>query len=341
MKVKINGAEVDLLTVGAGGALAASGSVAARLLNSGMRTNALRTLATLRKEEWIELDNAIIEAAKPRLTGVADLERLGLTFNMKNGLGSTVLEYEDLGEMTPAELNMDGVTRGRNDRVEYTLKYLPLPLAHKSFFINIRVLAASRMRGDPLDTTQAEQASRTVADLWEDMLFNGCNSFAFGGGIIYGYCDHPQRIGYVLAKPWTAATGTEILADVRAMKQASINRMQYGPWILYIPTEYETVLDDDFKAESDKPVRQRIKEISGISDIKVADHLTAGNVVLAQMRRETVRWVKGMKLTNVEWQTEGNMIFNHKVMGIGVPQIRADQNGNCGIVHGRYVDSET
>jgi hypothetical protein len=36
----------------------------------------------------------------------------------------------------------------------------------------------------------------------------------------------------------------------------------------------------------------------------------------------------------VEWQTEGGLITKYKVMTIQVPQVRADQDGNSGIVHG-------
>jgi hypothetical protein len=335
MKVRLTDG-LDVISAGPGGAVA-HGDAATRLLAGGMRVNGLRTLATLRKEEWVQFDEAVLTAARSRLIGVADLQSRRLTHDIKNGLGTTILEYEDVSEMTPAELNMDGVTRGRDDRVEYSLKYLPLPLAHKSFKINIRVLNASRTRGESLDTTQAEVASRTVAELQEGLLFHGYNSFTYGGGILYGYCDFPSRIGYPIGIPWTAATGEQILADVIDMKQASINRKHYGPWVLYIPTNSETVLDNDFKANSDKPLRQRILDLQGIEAIKVADHLQAHNVVLVEMKKETIRWVNGLPFTNVEWQSEGNMIFHFKVMAIGVPQPRADQEGNCGIVHGVYT----
>lgn len=74
-------------------------------------------------------------------------------------------------------------------------------------------------------------------------------------------------------------------------------------------------------------------KISGILDVKVIDTLPADNVLLVQMTSDVVRLVRGMGLQNVEWQTEGNFITKYKVMTIQVPQIRADQNGNSGIVH--------
>lgn len=337
----------------------ATGSVAQRLMANGMNKEVLKPWigndgnsyvtmivngqpkaiqvanATLRKDEWKHLDEAVVPAARQRLTGVADLYSKGLVYQIGNGLGKTVLEYEDLSEMTDAEMSMDGVNRTQKDRPNYDLKYLPLPIVHKDFSFNARVLAASRTTGDPLDTTSAEQAARTVAEKLESMLFLGTSSYSFGGGTIYGYMDHPQRNEVTLAAHWDASgtTGEDILDDCRAMKQASIDARHYGPWVLYVPVGYETVLDDDFKANSDKTIRQRILEIQGITEVKVSDKLTADNVLLVQMSSDVVRIVEGMAIQTLEWNAEGGLVHNFKVMAIMVPQIRADQYGNSGIVH--------
>jgi len=311
------------------------GTTAQKLLNSGMNVNSLRTNDTLRKDEWKDMDKAVLKVAQERLVGVADLKSRGLTFGISNGMGKTVLEYEDVSDIEAAEVSMDGVTAGKNDRVVYDIKYLPLPIIHKDFQITVRVLNASRTTGESLDFTMAELSSRQVAEKAEEILFQGLNTYTFGGGAVYGYVDQPNRNIGSLTANWddSASSGETILNDVRAMKQAAIDAKHYGPYMLYVPTNYETTLDDDFKANSDKTIRQRILEISGIVDIRVADKLASDNVLLVQLTTDVVRWVEGMPLTTVEWQTEGNMIFHFKVMMIGVPQIRADQEGNSGVVH--------
>ncbi len=344
----------DAVAMGDDG-MQAMGSVGQRLLSNGMSSSSLRpwigadghsyinvngvavraNAATLRKDEWKQYDTAVVEAARQRMVGVGDLVSRGLTYTISNGLGTTVLEYEDMSDMEAAEINMDGVTRGQKDRVEYGIKYLPLPIVHKDFQINARVLNASRTTGQPLDTTQAALAGQVVAEKIESILFTGSSTYTFGGGTIYGYMDFPYRSTVTLTQNWDASgkTGAEILTDVMSMKQASINDRHYGPWVLYVPTGYETVLDEDHKAESDSTVRERILRIAGITDVKVSDKLTANNVLLVQMTADTVRMVSGMPVTPVEWSTEGGMIFNYKVMTIQVPQIRADQNNRSGIVH--------
>lgn len=325
-----NQAEIDGIHGGK-----AYGNTAQRLLNNGMNVNSLRTNDTLRKDEWKELDETVVQIATQRLVGVSDLVSRGLVHNIGNGLGTTVLEYEDASNMEDAEVSMDGATQGQEDRVEFDIKSLPLPLTHKNFKINVRVLEASRKLGQSLDTTQAAIASRLVAEKVEDTLFNGLSAYTFGGGTIRGYTDHPNRNTVTLAVQWdaSAATGDTVLNDVIAMKQASIDDRHFGPWMLYIPTNYDTKMDEDFKTNSDKTIRQRVREIEGIEDVKVADKLSDDNVVLVELAPETARMVIGLQPTTVEWQTEGGMIFHFKVMSIMVPQIRTDQDLRSGIIH--------
>ena len=336
----------------------ASGPVAARLLANGMNVNALRLWkepdgrsfitnaagkaehiitanATLQKDEWKHLDDAVVQIARQRLVGVNDLRSRGLVYDIPNGLGAMILEYEDVGDMGAAEINMDAVTRGRSDRLEFDLNYLPLPVVHKDFQINSRVLAASRNRGMPLDVAQAQFAARKVAEKVEEILFTGASSYAFGGGTLFGYMDFTHKNDVTLSINWddSGGTGAVILADVLAMKQASIDDQHFGPWILYVPTNYDATMDDDFKANSDLTIRDRLKQIGGIEDVKAADYLTDDNVILVEMQADTVRMVQGLDVTTVEWQTEGGMIFHFKVMAILVPQLRADQGDKCGIIH--------
>lgn len=316
------------------------GTTAQRLMASGLNVNSLRTNTLLRKEEWIHYDKAVIEAAQQRMVGVADLYSRGLVYRIGNGLGKTVLEYEDASDMAAASVSMDGVTRGRNDRVAFGINYLPLPITHKDWNLSIRVLNASRSgnadtgNASNLDTTQARLAALKVSEAIETYLFNGSSGFTFGGGTIYGYLDAPNANTGSLAYPWddSSATGTTILSDVQAMKQASINDRHYGPWMLYVPTAYDTILDNDFKANSDKTIRQRVKEVAGILDVKVADKMTDGKVVLVQMTSDVTRIVEGMPMTNVEWTTDGGMISQFKVMAIMVPHVRCDQDDRSGVV---------
>jgi len=300
------------------------------------------TTATLRHDEWKQLDAAIMEVSRQRLGGIADLEAAGLIYNLGNGLGTTVLEWHDVSDAMEAVMTMDGITRGNNDRPVFQHNYLPIPIIHVDYEINTRVLAASRNLGNPLDTTSAERAARRILEKLERILFTEDTAYSYGDtdsrsrNAIYGYLNFPDRNLVNLSIPWNASamTAAGILQDCLEMKQASINAYHYGPWKLYIPTAYETVLDDDYDTQTPgTTIRERILKIAGINEIKVIDTLPADNVLLVQMTSDTVRLVKGMGLQNVEYAVEAGMATKYKVMTIQVPQIRSDQNGKCGIVH--------
>lgn len=301
--------------------------------------------ATLRPDEWKLLDEAVQEPLRYRLGGVDDLISKGLVYNLGNGLGTTVLEWHDVSDAMEAELTMDGITRAKNDRVTYQHNYLPLPILHADYQINTRELETSRRMGNPLDTTLAERASRRMVEKMEDMLFTDV-TYSYGEkdsrnrNTIYSYVNYPDRIPVNLSIPWdnSACTGKMIVQDILEMKQAAIESYHYGPFQLYIPTAYETVLDEDYVGSNpdtapNTTVRQRILAIAGILGIKVVDTLAADNVLMVQMTKDVVRLVRGMAIQNVQWAEEGNMITKYKVMTIQVPQIRSDINGKCGIVH--------
>ncbi len=298
------------------------------------------TNATLRRDEWKQLDDALLEISQYRLGGIDDLIRYNCVYNLGNALGTTVLEWHDISDAMEAVVSMDGITRGTNDRVKFQTNYLPIPIIHSDYEINLRELEASRKLGNPLDVTAAQRAARKVQEKLESMLFTD-TTFSFGTAddrsrnTIYSYINHPDINSVNLSVPWDASgcTAAMILQDVLEMKQASINAYHYGPWILYIPTAYETVLDDDYDTTTPgTTIRERILKIAGIKEVKVIDTLPDDHVLLVQMTPDVVRLVRGLGLTNIEWSEEGKFVTKFKVFTIQVPQIRSDQDGHTGIV---------
>jgi len=313
----------------------AFGAVAQALMAHNMNPRGLRTNDTLRKDEWKALDEELVKIATLRLPVARGLISRGLVYNINDGLGTTVLQYEKESDMSAAELNMDATTTGSEDRATYEIASLPLPVTHKSFRLNIRVLNASRKLGQAMDTTNVAIAMRKVAELIEDVTVNGSGTFTYGGGSLYGMANFPSRNQVTLAANWddSAKTGAMILDDVIDMKQASLDDRHYGPWGLYVPTNYEAKLDEDFKANSDLTIRQRLEQVNNIEFVQVADKLTADNVLLVELMPETMRMVVGLQPQVVEWESHGGLQSHFKVISIMVPQPRADKDGRCGIVH--------
>ncbi|MEE9356512.1 MAG: major capsid protein [Methylococcaceae bacterium] len=288
--------------------------------------------ATLRYDDWKQFDDAVLKASRTRLTGIQDLIDNGLTYSLGNGMGTMVLQGSTASDAMEAELSMSGKRKSPGDRINYEPTYLPLPIAHSDFELDSRVIEAARMNNHPIDTSSIEQGVRKVNEKLESMLFTNV-TYAFGGGTIYSYLNEPNinTISFSTAN-WLTAIPAAVKNDVLALKQASINAKHYGTWMLYIPTAYEVLLDDDYDVTTPgKTIRQRILQIEGINGVKVVDTLPANTVVLAQMTSDVVRLVQGMPVQTLQWKTGDEFTNYFKVMAIQVPQVRSDQDGNSGV----------
>lgn len=325
-------AEVDIVTQ-SGGGLQGSGSVAIRLMESGFNVQALRTQDYLTKDAWTNFDNKIIEIARQRLIGVADLIERGLTYDVPNAMGVTRIEWERMGDMGPADMNMAGVTEGRNDTLGFDLVGMPLPIVHKDFWINIRKLTASRNSGTPLDTTQAEICARKVSERIESMLFLGDTTLGTNNQI-YGYATAPDRITGSTTTSWATATGDQIVADVLAMIGAAKAKEMHGPFMFYVNYTAMTNLGNDYKANSDKTILQRVLEIPGVAGIKESYYVPNADTVFAvQLTSDVVDVIDGIQPTMVQWDSLGGMRQNFKVLAIMVPRVKSTITTQSGIIH--------
>ena len=310
---------------------------AARFEAAGLNVDSLRTLDTLRRDEWVEFDNVLVEEGLIRMPAVGDLMGRGLSRTIANGIGKTAFEYERVGDMTPAIMSMTGLVRSDNDRVEFDNSRLPLPLTHKDFFLDRRVLAASRERGEPLDTLQARIAGRKVSELVEYTLLNG-SAKQYGGVGIYGYTTVPQRleVDFTDGKSWDDATktGAGYVADIQAMKSGLAARRFHGPFMIYIPADADTNLDADYSTvKGEGTIRARLSQINQIQGIQVSDQLETGQVVMVQMTPDVVQMIVGENLQTIQWDVQGGFGINFKAFTIMVPILRYNSAGQTGIVH--------
>lgn len=294
--------------------------------------------ATLRKDQWKLIDQAVIAAAKPRLRAVADLRQAGLVFNLPNGMSKTVLETETQSDISEATISMDGVRQSENDRPVYELNNLPLPIIHKDFYYTARQIATAANSGSPLDTTTAELAARRVAEAAEKLLIGTYGTYKFGGGEIFGYKNFPHRLTKAMTLPTASGWIPEVaVQEVLNMRLQAQQAHHYGPYRLYCSLPWDEFLDKDYSdKKGSNTLRERLLQIRGIDAVETLDYLnsTGYEMILVQMTSDVVREVIGMDIVTVQWATEGGMKVNFKVMAIMVPQLRADQNLRTGIVHG-------
>lgn len=312
---------------------------AAGLLAAGLNVNALRTNNVLRKEEWVELDQRVVEIARAQLVGIEDLRTRGLTLEL-GGLGTLYSQYEAQSDMTPATINMTAVNPADRDRLEFELRTVPVPVTFKEFNLDIRVLEASRRLGNSLDYSQGVVAARRVADGLEGMLFRGA-TITVDGNPIYGYTTHPHRNTGAATGPWNVLANIypTVLNMIRDMDAVHMR----GPYVLYVAGNVWPDLLQIYEDGSGQTARTRILEnIPALGDIKTSYELLPGEAVLVQMAVETVDLAIAQDIATVEWESRGGWLTHFMVLGVMVPRIKSDHSGRCGIVHysGLHVDDE-
>lgn len=306
--------------------------------------NSIMTNATsLRKDEWLQLDNVIIRAARQRLRAWQDLAASN-TYTIPNGMSKMVLEHETMSDPGEAVVDMDGLSEGRSDSPKFQLEGLPLPITHSDFWFSQRRLAISRTGGMPLDTSMGEAAGRRVAEMIEKTLIGTVTGATYGAAAdygrtptVYGYTNFTSRITRTSMTAPTGSNGSAVLTSWLNLRDDLYDANFFGPFMVYTSTDYDQYLDNLFSTTepSAGTLRSRLLQIDGIRGIRRLDYLTnTFTVLMVQMTPDVARAVNGMDITPVQWESQGGMRLNFKVMAIQVPQLRADYNGNCGIAHG-------
>ncbi len=303
---------------------------------------------TLRKEEWIELDKVILRQARARLRAWGDLAAAN-SFGGFNGMSKMTLEYEAMNDPGEARVDMDGLTDGRTDTPLFKLRSIPLPITHSDFWYSQRRLAVSRNTGTPLDTTMGEAAGRRVAEMIEKTTIGTETGVTFGTvasgptahdgtSTVYGYTNIGARI---IKTNLTIPLGTNpeaTVADILAMRSTMYDNFFYGPFMIYNSIDWDKWLDNDYArlggSNANMTLRDRIRKIEGIQDVRRLDFLTnTYTLLMVQMTSDVARAVNGMDITTVQWESQGGMRLNFKVMCIQVPQLRYDYRGIAAITH--------
>ena len=332
-------------------------STADLLLNHGV-TSIVHNATVLTVRQWVTLTTVVQTAFRQRLRAWTDLEA-AVPYGGFNGYETLALEYQTMSDPGEATMDFDGLSQGRGDQPVFGLAGLPMPITHCDFNFGDRTLAISRARGGtPINTRMAEAAGRRVAEMVEKTLIGTVtgpvlgsavtgiagNAYQLNAGGVYGYLTHPNRnIKTNITAPttggWVGKTlVNEILAAMEQMRGDGV----YGPFMVYTSTDWDQYLDGDYLLNSTATsnptttIRERVKEISEITDIRRLDYLDSATnpftMVIVAMTSDKIQAVTGMDIQTLQWPTMGGAQINFKVMCIKVPLIYTDHDGNCGVL---------
>lgn len=288
--------------------------------------------SALRKDEWQELDEIVVEAAGQGTTMLADLPK-----KTHESIGVLVAQYNTQSQLTEADVTMTGRSRGQMDAVDYNLVSVPIPVVFKEIELGERELVSSRRLGSGLDTASVFEATRVVVEKLADMLYNGFTSISFNGATIYGLSNHPN-LNSVSGSDW--GTISNIHPNVVAMIGASLADNYRGPWTLDVATtQYGQMLARYTDGSSNNAFDELLK-IPNLDSIVQADQLTDGSAILRQNGRNVLEWqqvnlggqnVNGIQIALLEWMSGDGMVHHMKVMAIASPIVKADYETQSGI----------
>lgn len=289
--------------------------------------------ATLMKEQWLMMDEAVVRAARPLLRVWGDISSAGLTMTVPNGMAYTVIQHQSMTDAGNAQLSMDGLAKAQRDRTTFDLVNLPLPIVHSDFSFSLRELMVSRNSRMPLDTTMVEQSTRKCVELIEKLTLGTLSSYSYGGGTVYGLTNFPSRITKTITLPtnpaWTPETlVNEVLDGIQSLQDIFFN----GPYMVWASPGWTKYLDADYaQTYGGKTLRQRLRDIEDIVMWNKADFLSGFKILIVQRSPDVVQAVTGLRLQTMQWDSEGGMQKNFKVMGIMVPRLKKNSDGNTGI----------
>jgi len=286
--------------------------------------------ALLRKDEWLELDTAVLDTVKTGLVGIDDLINAGLTRRL-GGLGTLLAGYEQVNEMTEADVSMDADVPGEEDAVEFDTVYVPIPIIHKDFRISLRKLEASRKLGETIDVTQARAATRVVREKIESMLFDG-HAKQLGGYTIEGYTNATYRVQDTAVGDFgTAGNGYKTM--VKALNAMAALGYE-GPFNVYLAsTQYGELLNLLGSVNDYNELTVIERQLPQISSVKRAHTLTAGEMVMVQMTSDVVDLAIAEDIAPIQWDEMGGMLTRFRVMTALAPRVKYDANNHSGVLH--------
>lgn len=302
---------------------------------------------TLRKGEWIQMQEAVVRATRTRLRAWTDLVASSSVGGF-NGMAKETYEYEAMSDPGSAVKDMDMLSEERNDAPLFNITSIPLPITHAGFYFSSRRLASSRNTGQPLNTTMAEACGRRIAEMVEDTTIGNITGLTAGTETAgygthrgtsteYGYTNFPYR---VTKTDLTTPDGTNpeaVKQDVIEMRETMYANGYYGPFVVYHSTPYDAYLDDDYfrtgSTAIQRTTRERIMAIEGISSIRRLDRLTTGyRLIMVQMTSDVAQAINAMDITTFQYETRGGAQQNYRIACIWVPLLKAPYNGVAGII---------
>lgn len=317
----------------------------AQMMASPQQRKRIRANASLPKEAWVGIEDAVYPAMDDVLTVVADLRDNGLTYS--ETIDNKVTEWHKQDYESEATISMEPETETSEGNVEYDLDGSPLPLIHSDFSIGFRESgsdggAGTGMAGQDLETLNAEGSARAVAEAAERLTLYGWEPTISGdslggtqdGYTMYGLTNHPSAHTGTLSD-WITEPD-QIRSDLkdamaRDIKDDNFRPTNQGYWC-YVGEGLEDVLEDpDPEGTGDRLIRDRIENLNFVGNLQVSEFLEPDAVLMFRPTADVVDLAIGLEEQVVQWEDPFRDYFK-TVMGM-TPRVKDTLRGQCGVAY--------
>ena len=307
--------------------------------NSVTERNQIRANATsLSDDEWDTLDEAVMTPLRNDLVLTQAMEGAGLTHDLQWWENESTWGLR--GGMTDAEHSMSLSTRSEEDVLAYGKQGVAVPYSIKDYRIEENHLERSRQMGTAIDTAMAAEAARQVAELVENTILYGApelNWEDMRGNVLEtpGLLNVSGRAQQPASGAWSdgATAYGDIIEGMGILKDRNFDPTGRGYWLL-VGSAQDTQFENDYKAESDRSIRDKIAGHTNIGNVQYVPEMPDGEAVLLQ---PTERVIDLARLPdgplNIEWSTHGGTEIHNKIYHLAAPRIKHDEEGQTGVVH--------
>lgn len=295
--------------------------------------------ATLRKEDWIQVDRTVEQAVRAETNVVQTIMDAGLVYNLPNAMGTIILQSQTQGDSGVAGVSMDGIQRTDRDRPTYDIRGIPIPIIHSEWSFTARDIAVSRRNGTGVNTEQAANSAVRCVEVLEQMTLGTYPVYQYGGYSVYGLTNFPGRMTKTITLPtdpgWTPRLH---VAEWLSAIQSLNNKFFNGPFGVLVSPGWTQYYDDDYsETYNGSSLRARLQQIDGVKFIRKSNWLNDYKIVIFELRTRTIRMINGMPWTPLNWEGQGGLALYNKLMGIQVPEVRSttlasDGSAICGIM---------
>lgn len=250
-------------------------------------------------------------------------------------IGKLVHYFKTASDSGTVNVSLDGRSKARTDSPVYAYHGTPLPIIDSTFSFGWREVAAAASEGFNLDPVARDNANRRIAEQLETAVLDGYDTITVNGQSSYGLRNHPKRGTRMTGVTLNGATGAEWLAEFTAVLRVLHARNFRVPATIYVNfDDWFYAESTDFKAEGDKTIAQRVRELAGVGNIVAGNSVAENEVIAVVKRRDVLQVLNGMPMTTrAQFRANPEDDYNFATLAAASLEIKFDAEDQCGVAH--------